>query len=139
MGGADALHGEPVLVEDVRNAWVVDLAGDLPQAHREAAALWLPRVFADIEAEPANLARLRGLAGSVAGALAGGTTTEGWEHPSSPPERIYILCTHGLNRSGLVTGLLLRALGLSAEQAAAAIETRPGALNNRTYARLVAE
>lgn len=135
MGGADAIHGDLVRVEDVRDAWVVDLAGDLPLAQREAAALWLPRVFADLEDTPANLARLRELAATIAGALRGERTLLA----PTAPARVYVLCGHGLNRSGLVTGLLLRALGLDAAEAAAAIATRPGALNNRTYARLVAE
>jgi hypothetical protein len=42
-----------------------------------------------------------------------------------------------MNRSGLLAGLILRALGVPAEAALAAVAARPGALTNQTYARLV--
>ena len=43
-------------------------------------------------------------------------------------------------RSGLIMGLILRALGLEAEESLRAITCcRPGALTNRTFIRLVQE
>ena len=41
------------------------------------------------------------------------------------------MCTHGMNRSGLVTGLILRSLGIGAPEAVDRIRlARPGALSN---------
>ena len=167
MGGADSLHGEIVAPEDLCGAWVVDLAGDMPAEHREACACWLPRVFLDVEQVPHGYARLTALAESIAACITGAERDDGWphpaeppsrlyvqwstehrlgmvgdrlsgsEHPAVPPARIYIMCTQGLNRSGLFAGVLLRALGVSAADVLEAIRTRPGALNNRTFERLV--
>ncbi|MGE5595722.1 MAG: hypothetical protein ACM3S1_06750 [Hyphomicrobiales bacterium] len=139
MGGADARVGEDLHPEHLADAWLVDLSGEMPEPHRAAAALWLPRVFGDVESVPTNLARLAELANSLAACLRGEAPTCDWEHPAEPPGRLYVMCQQGLNRSGLVTGLVLRALGLTADEALAAIATRPGALNNLTYARLVRE
>lgn len=137
MGGADALHGEPLDLAGLADAWIIDLAGEMPPMHRKAAGLWLPRVFLDAETRPSNLSGLVELAQSIA-AVMGGPAWEGIRpHPGDPPRRVYVMCQHGLNRSGLVTGLILRALGLSAEESVAAIATRPGALNNLTFAALV--
>lgn len=137
MGGADSLHGEAIEVTHLQDAWIIDLAGEMPLSHREAAALWLPRVFLDAETTPPNLEGLRALAHSIARAIHGRAMSEEWPHPPEAPSRIYVVCQHGMNRSGLVTGLILRALGLSAEEAIAAIASRPGALNNQTFAELV--
>jgi protein-tyrosine phosphatase len=53
---------------------------------------------------------------------------------------VYSLCTHGMNRSGLVTGLFLRGLGVDAEEAVALIRAaRPGALSNESFVRLLRE
>ena len=62
MGGADSLFGEHVGPEDLRDAWVVDLAGDMPEAHQAACAYWQSRVFADMEAVPQQYDRLAALA-----------------------------------------------------------------------------
>jgi hypothetical protein len=137
MGGADSLFGDRVQPEDLRDAWVIDLAGDMPEGHRTACALWLPRVFADIEGVPHAYARLTALAESIAAALTGGAGGAEWEHPEEPPARLYIMCQQGMNRSGLITGLVLRALGVAPEEALAAIASRPGALTNRTFAALI--
>lgn len=137
MGGANSLHGEPVLADDLAEDWIIDLAGDMPAPHRAASALWLPRVFADIERVPHGFNRLAALAQSVAGCLCGTETSADWQHPTTPPRRLLVMCQQGMNRSGLVTGLILRALGVPAEEALAAIASRPGALTNQTYAGLV--
>jgi hypothetical protein len=139
MGGADSLHGELVTPEDLRDAWVVDLAGDMPAAHREACACWLPRVFVDVEQVPHGYERLTSLAESIAACITGAERDDGWPHPSEPPRRLYVMCQQGMNRSGLLAGLILRALGVPAEDAIAAIATRPGALTNQTFARLIRE
>jgi len=139
MGGADSLHGERLGPSHVEDAWIIDVAGEMPHDLRKAAALWLPRVFVDIEVEPPNIDWLYQLANSVAAAVHGQPSTEGdaWPHPVDAPARIYVMCQHGMNRSGLVTGLILRAVGVGAEETLASIATRPGALNNQTYERLV--
>lgn len=137
MGGANSLYGEPILPDDLAGDWIIDLAGDMPAPHRAASALWLPRVFADIEGVPQGFDRLTALAESVAACLRGAAAVAGWEHPATPPRRLLVMCQQGMNRSGLVTGLILRALDLPAEEALAAIASRPGALTNRTYAGLV--
>jgi hypothetical protein len=82
---------------------------------------------------------LSALASSIAVCLSGGRPEEGWPHPADPPARVYVMCQQGMNRSGLLAGLILRALGVDAEAALAAVATRPGALTNQTYARLVRE
>jgi len=54
------------------------------------------------------------------------------------PRDVFVVCQHGMNRSGLVAGLLLRELGLTGEDAVARIvSARPGALSNQTFRRLL--
>jgi len=137
MGGADSLHGELVTPEDLRDAWVVDLAGDMPPGHRAACACWLPRVFVDVERVPYGYERLVSLAESIAACVTGAESADSWPHPSEPPSRLYVMCQQGMNRSGLLAGLVLRALGVAADDALAAIATRPGALTNQTFVRLI--
>jgi protein-tyrosine phosphatase len=48
------------------------------------------------------------------------------------------MCSHGMNRSGLVTGLLLRRLGFGADEAIARIRAaRRGALSNDSFVDLI--
>ena len=62
------------------------------------------------------------------------------DHPAEPPPRLYVFCNQGMNRSGLMVGRILRALGLAGEEAFCCITMhRPGALSNLTFARLVRE
>src|SRR5262249_31308327 len=117
---------------------------------------------------PHGYARLAALAESIAAALTGGEGGAEWEHPkepparlyvqcrtesptgmgggvmereqmATPPPRLYILCQQGLNRSGLLTGLVLRALGVSAQDVIASIASQrgTGALSNLTFVRLI--
>jgi hypothetical protein len=52
---------------------------------------------------------------------------------------VLVRCRHGLNRSGLVAGLLLRGCGWSPDAALQAVRAaRPGALGNPYFAALVA-
>ena len=140
MGGAQSGLGEVVQAEDLRDAWVLDLAGDMPEAYRPACVCWLARAFADMEQIPDDYARLAALAQSIAACLEGANAEDGWEHPATAPRRLYVMCNQGMNRSGLLTGLILRALGVPGEAAVAAIgDRRPGALSNQTFARLVRE
>lgn len=139
MGGANSLHGELLAPGDLADAWVIDLAGDLPEDYRAVAACWLSRVFADVEQAPYAYARLAALAESIAACLTGSEASDEWPHPAVPPTRLYVMCQQGMNRSGLLTGLILRVLGASPDDALAAVAARPGALTNQTYVRLVRE
>lgn len=128
MGGVHTSVGEPMHPAHLGEAWVVDCAGELPASIVAGAARHLPRVFADIEAVPSNLGRIDALVVEIAEALRG----------AQAPGRVYVMCQQGLNRSGLVTALLLRALGAASDEALETIRrARPGALNNVTFAELV--
>ncbi len=128
MGGVHTTQGDPVASMHLRTAWVVDCAGEMPPDLALDAARHIPRVFTDIEAVPANLHRIESLIEELVAAVAG----------EAAPQRIYVMCKQGLNRSGLVTALLLRALGTAPQDAVAAVRAvRPGALNNVTFERLV--
>lgn len=149
MGGADSLIGDDIEAVALRSAWLVDCALDMPAEHCEAAALFVTRVFSDIEERPASYERIDGLARALAARLlSGGDAVDGaaagWLDspifPAPPPSHVFIMCTQGLNRSGLLMGRLLRALGLGGSEALAAIRgARAPALNNLTFARLVWE
>ena len=108
MGGARSLYGTELTAGAAALGWVIDLAGDLPAELHEAAGRATFCVFADLEEAPAALPRLRALAGEVAEAVRNGGT-------------VYLACTHGLNRSGLLTGLVLRELGFSAGETVVAL------------------
>jgi protein-tyrosine phosphatase len=76
--------------------------------------------------------------GRCLGRIGGGDAAAA--HPAEPPPRLYVFCNQGMNRSGLMIGLILRALGLAGEDALRAITCcRPGALTNRTFVRLLHE
>jgi hypothetical protein len=137
MGGADSLYGERVSPDHLLGAWLIDLAGDMPEEYRSVCACWLPRVFADVEQVPHRYERLTALAGSVASCLLGESAAEGWPHPADPPPRLYVMCQQGMNRSGLLSGLILRSLGVSLDDALSALASRPGVLTNQTYLRLL--
>ena len=139
MGGAQAANGDLVEPGDLEDAWVIDLAGDMPEAYRAACRYWQARVFADMEQVPSDYPRLTALAESIAAAMSGSGGNATRPHPAETPRRVYVMCQQGMNRSGLLTGLILRALGVSGDEAIAAVGNRPGALHNQTYARLVRE
>lgn len=133
--------GEELRVETLRDAWLINCANEFPARFREAASLSIYRVFTDTEESPPTWARIHALARSLATCLLGHPAAgERWDHPVEPPARLYVVCKQGLNRSGLVTGRILRALGVPVEEAVAAVRAaRPGALNNQTFERLVRE
>ena len=131
VGGAHAAGGERIEDAHLDGAWLVDCSGDLPADFAALAARHIPRVFADTEAIPANYDRILALAAELAALLAAET---------GAPERLYVLCQQGMNRSALVAGRLLRALGASPEATIEAIRRgRPGALSNVTFVRLIHE
>lgn len=128
MGGAHSEVGSALDEGVLAASLVIDCAGDMPAALRAAAADWVACVFADIDGPPMHFERIEAsVRTAAAAARAVGTA-----------ERVVILCTHGMNRSGLLTGLLLRELGLSGEAAVARIAAaRPGALSNQAFRRIV--
>ncbi|HZQ36503.1 MAG TPA: hypothetical protein VFD32_11255 [Dehalococcoidia bacterium] len=135
MGGSQSLVGEPVAPADLGDAVVIDCAGDLPHAHRAAARRYIPCVFLDAEREPTSYPRVAALVHELATAIGAAEA-----NADAAPQRIFVFCQYGLNRSGLVTGLLLRALGGSAADVMRGVQlARPGALNNLTFGRLIAE
>ncbi len=128
MGGARSLRGEPLALAALQAAWLVDCAGDMPALYRTAAAAHLPCVFADLEALTMPSRYIL----AVVDRLTDAVTSVG------APAAVYVMCTHGMNRSGLIAGLLLRRLGLDAETALARIRTaRPGALSNGSFVDLL--
>ncbi len=128
MGGAHTMLGTSISLEVVERAWVFDLAGDMPPAYRSRAKRWVSRVFADIDSVPREFEGLRATVREMAKELEAGTG----------PEGVYVMCQHGMNRSGLVSGLLLRELGMSGSGAIERIvQARPGSLSNVAFRRLV--
>jgi hypothetical protein len=129
MGGAHSLRGEPLHPAALTASWLVDCAGDMPRAFRESAAAHIPCVFADLEALALPSRHILPVVERLAAAVT---------DPAESPAALYIMCTHGMNRSGLVTGLLLRQLGLAPDEAVALIRAaRPGALSNSSFVDLV--
>jgi hypothetical protein len=136
MGGTDSFFGEPMTLDGVEGAHIIDLVGDLPEPFRQRAWRYTPRVFMDAEMVPFSYPRLTSLVHEIASAV----ISDAGERPPGPEQtlRIYILCQYGMNRSGLLTGLLLRALGENAESAVGLIRaSRPGALSNQTFVSLI--
>lgn len=134
MGGTQSALGSPIAHRELARAVVIDCAGELPDGYRRSAALYVPCVFTDLEAPPARLAAIEALVADLAGRIRGAVS------PSAPEplERVYLLCQAGMNRSGLLAGLLLRALGEDADAAIDGIRRlRPGALSNQTFEALI--
>lgn len=131
MGGTDSVLGQPLTLASASGAVVIDCCGDLPAVFRDSAARYLPRVFMDAEVVPFAYPRLAKLTHDLASQMLD-------RDAGAAPPRIYVLCQYGMNRSGLLTGLLLRALGEQPEQAVALIQRlRPGSLSNQTFVSLI--
>jgi hypothetical protein len=140
MGGSDSIVGEPVTIPDLASSIVVDCAGDLAEPLRDRCGLYVPRVFMDAEVRPFSYSRLAQLVHGLALVAGGAPAPADLAGDEASLSRIYIFCQYGMNRSGLITGMLLRALGVETEDALAAIRrARPGALSNHTFCALVAD
>jgi hypothetical protein len=142
IGGGYTVVGQPVGAADLAGAWVVDCAGELPGEFAAVARCYIPRVFEDIEQTPFGYVEIEALARELAWAVDGADGARGpWPGsrlPAEPPERVYVMCKQGLNRSGLVLGRVLRALGLSGEEAVRTLRSqRPGAVANLAFERLL--
>jgi protein-tyrosine phosphatase len=121
MGGAHSLTGDLLEPFHLGSSWVIDCAGDLSPDLRAAAARFLPLVFPDLDGP---LSAQHRVDATVSSAVAAMTS-------DAPPQHLYVMCTHGMNRSGLVAGLILRGLGFGARETVERIRSaRPGSLSN---------
>ena len=139
IGGSYSAVGERLPESDLRNAWLVDCAGELPETFRASAAAHFMRVFEDLEDVPQLYPRIQSLSRQLAATLSGRPTT-GPEPPlpAQRPDRVYVLCKQGLNRSALLAGRILRELGAPGEWIVDEIRRRrPGSLSNETFVRLI--
>ena len=126
MGGAHSQRGEAILHEALSTSRLIDTAGDMPAEHRAAASRAISCVFVDTEGVPSPFWRIEQTVDEAVAAALG--------EAAVPPEHIYIVCAHGMNRSGLITGMVLGKLGLKADDAIRRIRHhRPGALSNETF------
>lgn len=130
MGGAHSHTGDPIEPERLQRAAIVDCAGDMPGYYRDRTGLWVQCVFVDVEGHPVQFDRLVQTVRRLADALRGGN--------GGAPESVYSICTHGMNRSGLIAGMLLRELGMPGPQTVELIrEKRPGSLSNVSFRRIL--
>lgn len=121
VGGAHSLTGEPLDPSAIGSSWVIDCAGDLDHALRSAVARFLPLVFPDLDGPLSAQFRVDAAVSQAVAAMTSGF----------PPEHLFVMCTHGMNRSGLVAGLILRGLGLGPRETVERIRAaRPGSLSN---------
>ncbi|HKS91968.1 MAG TPA: hypothetical protein VJQ83_08570 [Tepidiformaceae bacterium] len=128
MGGARSILGQLLDNRILTRSLVIDCAGDMPAAYREAAAAWIPCVFVDHDGPVAGFHRLQDAARQAAQAASHGDV-----------DAVYAMCTHGMNRSGLVTGMIMRELGMSGAEAVGRIlAARPGSLSNLWFRQLLA-
>jgi hypothetical protein len=127
MGGAHTTLGDEVALDGLERAWVIDCAGEMPGPYRERAGRFFARVFPDLDGEVAALPRLRQLAVEVA-------LESRFPEYGAPHGAVYVMCHHGMNRSGLMAGLILRELGVSGEETVRRIvAARPGSLSNQAF------
>lgn len=123
MGGAHSHVGEELRHEGLAASWVIDCAGEIDASYREATGRWLACVFPDLDGPLASSNRVHDVVRTALESVRIGD--------APPPERIYVMCQHGMNRSGLVAGLILRGLGIPARETIDRIRfARPGALAN---------
>lgn len=138
VGGSDTALGDELELHHLEDAWLIDCAGEMTPAFRDAALACFPRVFADLEVLPSNYERLRALARDIGARVRGEAAEALAEHAS--PVRVFVMCSQGFNRSGLMAGLILRELGAEPDEIVRAIRrARPGALSNEAFVRLLTE
>ena len=132
MGGAHSLLGESIEGDHLAQSWVIDCAGDMHASYRELTGRWLACVFPDLDGPLASSNHVtRAVEEALSAVLAGN---------GSAPARIYVMCQHGMNRSGLVSGLILRGLGVEPRDTIDRIRmARPGALANEAFRHMVIE
>jgi hypothetical protein len=130
MGGARTEHGIELSVGGLSSASFLDLAGDLPRSFRKFSQNWQSFVFPDVEHVPPRYERLQEIVAQLHASVNG--------DGKAAPSDLYLMCTHGMNRSGLATGLLLRKLGIPGDAAISVITgARRGSLSNDLFRKLI--
>jgi hypothetical protein len=130
MGGAHSLVGEAIEGKELGASWLIDCAGDMHVSYREQTARWVACVFPDLDGPLASSSFVERTVREAVEAVLEGN--------GDAPERIYVMCQHGMNRSGLVSGLIMRGLGVEAREAVDRIRAaRPGALANEYFRQMV--
>lgn len=130
MGGAHSLAGEAWVEQELQSSWVIDCAGEIDRSFRALTARWLACVFPDLDGPLSSSNRVAHVVQEALEAIA--------RPAGKAPERLYIMCQHGMNRSGLVTGLVLRGLGVPPRETIERIRlARPGALANDHFRLMV--
>ncbi len=130
MGGAHSLIGETIDGDHLGDSWLVDCAGDLDASYRARTGRWLACVFPDLDGPLASSNHVSRTVEQVLESILRG----------DPPARVYVMCQHGMNRSGLVSGLILRGLGVEPGHTVERIRAaRPGALANAAFLALLLE
>jgi hypothetical protein len=128
MGGAHSHVGEEMLAGALAASLVVDAAGDMPLELRNVTGTWVPCVFADLDSVPVMMHRIRETVERVVAAT----------RDERAPDAVYVVCQYGMNRSGLLAGLILREMGMPGDEVITLIRAkRPGALSNRAFERLI--
>jgi len=129
MGGARSILGQALDDSTLANSLVIDCAGELAPSYRTIAAEWIPCVFVDHDGPIPAMRRLEDTARRAARAAGDGSF-----------DAVYVMCTHGMNRSGLVAGMIMRELGMrGSETVERIVAARPGALSNLWFRQLLAE
>ena len=129
MGGAHSHVGDEMTHEALRSAWVIDCAGEMDRAFRASSARWLACVFPDLDGPLGSSNRVHEVVEATLATI---------RNDATAPQRVYVMCQHGMNRSGLVTGLLLRGLGVEPRDTVERIRrSRPGALANDHFRLMV--
>ena len=127
VAGAHALGGQALDGVVDQGAWVLDCAGLVKERWEARAGRFAQHVFEDLERVPSGFERLLDLCRAWAADLL-----------REQPPHLVVACAHGMNRSALAAGLILREAGLSPAEAVTRIRAaRPGALNNRVFESLL--
>ena len=130
MGGAHTAHGEELTAVSLSTSWLIDCAGDIDRSYRALTSRWLACVFPDLDGPLTSPQRISEVVSESLAAVLEGN--------GSAPERLYVMCQHGMNRSGLVSGLILRGLGMDPRETIERIRlARPGALANDHFRRIL--
>ncbi len=130
MGGAHTPLGIEITHDALEHSWLIDCAGEIDPVYRVSAGRWLACVFPDLDGPLSSSNRLAEVVRTALEAI----TRPG----DAAPTRLYVMCQHGMNRSGLVTGLLLRGMGVAPREAVDRIRAvRPGALANDHFRLMV--
>jgi hypothetical protein len=130
MGGAHSLIGDAIEGPHLGSSWLIDCAGDIDVSYRTLTGRWLACVFPDLDGPLASSSHVARVVQESLDAVVAGN--------GAAPERIYVMCQHGMNRSGLVSGLILRGLGIEPREAVDRIRlARPGALANDYFRQML--